>query len=51
MLRIQAWYDAVQMRARWDEVDVERYPAVEELVKLREKELAQLESQSMPVSN
>ena len=51
LLRIQAWYDAVQMRARWDEVDVERYPAVEELVKLREKELAQLESQSMPVSN
>ena len=42
LLRIQAWYDAVQMRARWDEVSVERYPPVEELLKAREKELALL---------
>ena len=42
LLRIQAWYDAVQMRARWDEVNVERYPPVEELLKAREKELALL---------
>ena len=42
LLRMQAWYDAVQMRARWDEVNVERYPPVEELLKAREKELALL---------
>ena len=29
MLRIQAWYDTVQMRARADEVQVERYQPVE----------------------
>ena len=51
LLRIQAWYDAEQMRARWDEVKVERYPAVEELMKLREKELAQLESSKNPVGD
>ena len=28
MLRVQAWYDAVQMRARADEIDVQRYEAV-----------------------
>jgi addiction module HigA family antidote len=44
LLRIQAWHDAVQMRARWDEVTVERYPPVEKLSKLREAELALLES-------
>ena len=44
LLGIQAWYDAVQMRARWDEVTVERYPPVEKLLKLREEELALLES-------
>ena len=44
LLRIQAWHDAVQMRARWDEVTVERYPPVEKLLKLREEELALLES-------
>ena len=26
LLRLQAWYDAVQMRARWDEVEVQPYP-------------------------
>lgn len=26
LLPIQAWYDAVQMRACWDEVSVEPYP-------------------------
>ena len=44
LLDIQAWYDAVQMRARWDEVTVERYPPVEKLLKLKEEELALLES-------
>ena len=44
LLSIQAWYDAVQMRARWDEVKVERHPAVNELMKLREKELALLDN-------
>ena len=29
MLRLQAWYDTVQMRARADEVQVERYQPVE----------------------
>ena len=51
LLDIQAWYDAEQMRARWDEVEVERYPAVEELMKSREKELAQLEGQNMSGSD
>ena len=49
LLRLQAWYDAEQMRARWDEVEVERYPSVEELMTLREKELAQLEGSNEPV--
>ncbi len=44
LLPIQARYDAVQMRARWDEVEVERYPAVEALVKLRDAELALLDN-------
>ena len=26
LLPIQAWYDAAQMRARWDEVEVQPYP-------------------------
>ena len=43
LLDIQAWYDAEQMRARWDEVKVERHPAIEELMKLKEKELALLD--------
>ncbi len=47
LLPIQAWYDAVQMRDRWDEVKVERYPAVEALVKLREAELALLDKPSV----
>lgn len=47
LLRIQAWYDAVEMRARWDEVEVERHPAIEELSKIRDKELAQLEDPKM----
>ena len=51
MLRLQAWYDTVQMRARWDEVEVERYPPVEELLKLREEELALLESPSTPIGD
>ena len=42
LLDIQAWHDAVQMRARWDEVSVERYPPVEELLQVREKELTLL---------
>ncbi len=25
LLPVQAWYDAVQLRARWDEAPVERY--------------------------
>ena len=25
LLRMQAWYDAMQMRARVDEIDVRRY--------------------------
>lgn len=51
LLPIQAWYDAVQMRARWDEVEVELHPAIEELSKLREEELAQLEDPSMRGGN
>ena len=47
LLRIQAWYDAEQMRARWDEVEIVRHPAIEELSKLRDKELAQLENPKM----
>ena len=51
LLPIQAWYDAEQMRAKWDEVDVELYPPVRELVKLREAELALLEKQNVGVEN
>ena len=47
LLRIQAWYDAEQMRARWDEFEIVRHPAIEELSKLRDKELAQLENPKM----
>ena len=28
MLRVQAWHDTVRMRARADEIDVQRYEAV-----------------------
>ena len=51
MLKLQAWYDTEQMRAKWDEVDVELYPPLKELVKLREAELALLEKQNVGVEN
>ena len=51
LLPLQAWYDAVQMRARWDEVKVERHPAIEALVKKREAELALLDMPDMGTEN
>ena len=51
LLPIQAWYDAVQMRGRWDEVEVERHPAIEALVKLREAELTLLDMPSVGNEN
>ena len=30
LLRIQAWHDTVAMRARWDEIKVERYQPAQE---------------------
>ena len=51
LLPIQAWYDAVEMRDRWDEVKVERHPAVEALAKLREAELALIDMPSVGTEN
>ena len=51
LLPIQAWYDAVQMRARWDEVKVERHPAIEALAKKREAELALLDMPGVGTEN